>query len=80
MAGIALPPAKSYSPGRDVTETVRFCLPCNVGFLVLGLGVQLYGGHCAAAGEELFSRQRRHQDNALLPPLQCRVSGIRVGG
>ena len=23
MAGIALPPAKSYSPGRDVTETVR---------------------------------------------------------
>ena len=22
MAGIALPPGKSYSPGRDVTETV----------------------------------------------------------
>ncbi len=27
MAGIALPPGKSYSPGRDVTETVsRTCL------------------------------------------------------
>lgn len=23
MAGIALPPAKSYSPGRDVIDTVR---------------------------------------------------------
>lgn len=22
MAGVALPPSKSYSPGRDVTETV----------------------------------------------------------
>ena len=30
MAGIALPPGKSYSPGRDVTETVRpLCLCSN---------------------------------------------------
>lgn len=36
MAGIALPPGKSYSPGRDVTETVSWltsstipCPTCN---------------------------------------------------
>ena len=31
MAGIALPPGKSYSPGRDVTETVRVLCLCSTG-------------------------------------------------
>ena len=31
MAGIALPPGKSYSPGRDVTETVRPLYLCTTG-------------------------------------------------
>jgi hypothetical protein len=33
MAGLALPPSKSYSPGRDVTETVPFPPPDCLGAL-----------------------------------------------
>ena len=46
MAGIALPPGKSYSPGRDVTETVRPLGLCFTGRMLCILMISCCSAAC----------------------------------
>ena len=49
MAGVALPPSKSYSPGRDVTETVRSACPMFPQACSVLLHVRIMSLWCAQA-------------------------------
>lgn len=66
MAGIALPPGKSYSPGRDVTETVSCLCLFLCSLMNMSLFSILFTAACMA-GVPAVTHHRKVLTFALAP-------------
>ena len=79
MAGIALPPGKSYSPGRDVTETVRPLCFCSTGhsmMLCCSSALSKTGRRWVFYHCHYWCASVRHCPSRGGPPCKCRLSAL----